>query len=395
MRISSKTFELQWLNALRRQQAGLATVQQQVSTGKRINTAADDPAGAAQSLLLEQGLDRLANYRANAETARRRLSLEESALAEAGDALNRVRELALQAANATQTVESRRAIAAEAEELLTGLVNIANAQDGEGRYLFAGNKVQVRPFVAGSTVQYAGDGGIRAQRVDDARTVQEGDPGSAVFMQVAAGNGTYVVEANPANQGTAFFTAATVSNAAAWVPGNYTVVFTAADTWEARNGATVVASGSYAPGQTVGFLGASVTFDGIPAAGDSFDVSPAGFKDVFQTVRDFITTLTTSTSSAPGRAAFQNQVNGDLQNLDQALEHLAGFRSGVGARLAAVDRQLESNADLELDLNQSVSGLRDVDYASAISRLEQQLISLEAAQKAFARTRSFSLFDVL
>lgn len=396
MRISSNTFQLQWLNAVRRQQAELANAQQQVSTGKRINTAADDPAGAAQSVLLEQGLDRLANYRTNAETARRRLSLEESSLTEAGDALNRVRELALQAANATQTVESRRAIAAEAEELLTGLLNIANTQDGEGRYLFGGNKVQVRPFVmAGNGVQYAGDGGIRAQRVDDARTVQEADPGSAVFMQVPAANGTYSVEPAATNQGTAFFTAATVSNASAWVPGNYTVVFTAADTWEARQGATVVASGGYAAGQTVSFLGAALTFDGTPAAGDSFDVGPAGFQDVFQTVRDFISTLNLNTNSASGRAAFQNQVNGDLQNIDQALQHLSGFRSGVGARLSAVDRQLESNADLELDLNQSVSALRDVDYASAISRLEQQLTSLEAAQKAYARTRSFSLFDVL
>lgn len=395
MRISSNTFQLQWQNAIRRQQADLVALQQQVSTGKRINTAADDPAGAAQSLLLEQGLDRLANYRTNAETARRRLSLEESALTEAGDALNRVRELALQAANATQTIESRQAIVAEAEELLTGLLNIANAQDGEGRYLFAGNKVQVRPFVAGSPVQYAGDAGIRAQRVDDARTVQEADPGSAVFMQVPAGNGTYSVEAAAGNQGTAFFTAATVSNPAAWVPGDYDLVFTAADTWEVRQGATVVATGSYAPGQTVNFLGAAITLDGTPAAGDSFEVSPAGFKDVFQTVRDFITTLSTSTNSAAGRSAFQNQVNGDLQNLDQALQHLSGFRSQVGARLSAVDRQLESNADLELDLNQSVSSLRDVDYASAISRLEQQLTSLEAAQKAYARTQSFSLFDVL
>lgn len=395
MRISSNTFQLQWLNSISRQQTELARAQQQVSTGKRINTAADDPAGAAQSLLLQQGLDRLENYATNAETARRRLSLEESSLAQASDALNRVRELALQAANATQTPETRQAIAAEARELLNSLVNVANAQDGEGRYVFAGNKVQVRPFVQAGAVQYAGDDGVRFQRVDDARTVQEGDPGSAVFMQVAAGNGTYRVSAAPANQGTAFFTAATVANANAWVPGNYTVEFTSASTWEARSGATVLASGSYGPGDTVSFQGAAITFEGTPSAGDTFQVGQAGFQDVFRTVQDFITSLNVATSSAPGRAAFQNRINADLQNLDQALQQLAGFRSRVGARLGTLDRQLENNADLALELSQSVSALRDLDYASAISRLEQQLTSLEAAQKAYARTRSFSLFDVL
>ena len=161
MRISSSSYQLQWLAAIRRQQADLAEIQNQVTTGKRINTAGDDPAGAAQGLLLQQGIDRLENYGANAETARRRLSLEEGALAQATDALNRVRELAIQAASGAQTPESRSAIAAEAAELLTGLLNTANSQDGEERYLFAGNIVQTRPFVLSGSVQYAGDPGSR------------------------------------------------------------------------------------------------------------------------------------------------------------------------------------------------------------------------------------------
>ena len=113
MRIASSVYQLQWLSSIRRQQAELAATQEQVSTGKRINTAADDPAGAAQAILLQQGLDRLENYGANAETAQRRLGLEEGALSQSSDALNRVRELAIQAANGTQTRESRSAIAAE------------------------------------------------------------------------------------------------------------------------------------------------------------------------------------------------------------------------------------------------------------------------------------------
>ena len=115
MRVSSSTYQLQWLASIRRQQAELAEIQNQVTTGKRINTAKDDPAGAAQGLLLQQGIDRLENFGANAETARRRLALEEDSLAQATDALNRLRELAIQSASGTQTPESRSAIDAEAE----------------------------------------------------------------------------------------------------------------------------------------------------------------------------------------------------------------------------------------------------------------------------------------
>ncbi len=395
MRVSSSVYQLQWLASIRRQQAELAATQQQVSTGKRINTAADDPAGAAQAILLQQGVDRLKNYAANTETAQRRLGLEEGSLSQATEALNRVRELAIQAANGTQTRESRSAIAAEATELLNGLLNTANSQDGEGRYLFAGNQVQSRPFILNGTVQYTGDSGTRSQRVADARTVQEGDSGSAVFMQIPSGNGAYTVSSAGGNAGTASWTSATVTTGTPFVPGTYTLAFTSASTWEASSAGVVVATGTYAPGGSLSFQGATIAFQGTPAAGDQFTVAPARFQDVFRTVQDFITTLGTDTASPAGRSTFQNQLNSNLQNLDQALQHLSNFRSQVGSRLATIDQQSENNADVELELKRSLSVIRDLDYATAISRLELQLTSLEAAQKAYARTQSFSLFDVL
>jgi flagellar hook-associated protein 3 FlgL len=396
MRIASNVYQMQWLASIQRKQAELAAIQQQTSTGKRVSTAADDPAGAAQALLLQQGLDRLGNFKSNADTASRRLSLEEVSLSQGSDALNRVRELAIQAANATQTRESRSAMVAEVRELLTGLYDTANAQDGQGNYLFAGNQVQSRPFVPGTPAQYNGDSGVRSQRIGDTRTIQEGDPGSAVFMQVPAGNGTYTVTGNASNQGTACWTSATVSNASAWIPDTYALSFTAADAWEVHNSSgALVGSGSYSDGQAIGFAGVSVGFEGTPVAGDQFVIDQSGFQNVFKTVQDFLTTLDMDTSSPDGRAAFQNQLNSNLQNLDQSLQHLGNIRSQVGARLATIDRQQSSNADMSLDLSQSISVIRDLDYASAISRLEQQLNSLEAAQKAYTRTRSLSLFDIL
>lgn len=395
MRISSTVYQLQWLASIRRQQQELADNQAQVSSGKRINTASDDPAGTAQAILLQQGLDRLQNYASNSETARRRLSLEENSLSQATDVLDRVRELAVQAGTGAQTAESRSAIAAEAAELLDGLLNTANAQDGEGRYLFAGNQVKARPFIQSGTVQYVGDHGVRSQRVADARTVQEGDPGSAVFMQIPAANGSFSVAAGAGNQGSASWSSATVTAGQAFVPGSYTVVFTSPTTWEARNGGTVIASGTHAPGEAISFQGATLEFQGTPAAGDTFTVATAGFRDAFTTVQDFIRTLAQPTNTPAARAAFQNRLNSDLQNLDQALQHVSNVRSQVGARLSTIDQQAENNADLNVELSGSLSAIRDLDYASAISKLEQQLNSLEVAQKAYARTQSLSLFDVL
>ena len=146
MRVSTKSFQMQWLANFTARQVQLADIQRQVSTGKRVTTAGDDPVGAAQIIQLQEGLNRLDSFAKNADTARRRLSLEESALTEAGDLLNRVRELAIQAGGATQTNQVRQALADEAREVRRNLLDLANSQDGEGRYLFAGNRVKDQPF---------------------------------------------------------------------------------------------------------------------------------------------------------------------------------------------------------------------------------------------------------
>lgn len=375
----------------------MAEIQRQVSTGKRVATAADDPAGAAQIIQLQDGLNRLDRYSANADTARRRLSLEENALAEAGDLLDRVRELGIQAGGASQTPEVRQALADEARELRRNLLDLANAQDGEGRYLFAGNAVKTQPFTnTGGSVTYNGDDGTRSQRIGDNRVVSEADAGSSVFSAIRAGNGTFTVAPAASNSGTAIYSAATVVNASAWPTASFTIAFTAPDTYEVRDGGgAVIQSGGFSSGDTISFAGVGVTVEGQPATGDEFQVAPSNYQDVFTTVDRFIAAMESDLSGGANRAQAQSALNSSLLDLDQALEHLGTVRSSVGSRLAVIEQQGENNEDLGLQYTQTLSLLRDVDYASAISELEQQLLGLEAAQKTFARTRSFSLFNLI
>lgn len=396
MRISSQTLQLQWLADVYRRQAGLARIQKQVTSGQRINTAADDPAGAGQVVVLKQGIDRLTNFGANAEAARRRLALEENSLAQFDDSLSRVRELAVQAGGGVQTVETRTAIAAEMRELLANMVGIANSQDGEGRYLFAGNAVSTRPVnIVNGVATYNGDDGVRSQRVGDSRTIREGDPGSEVFFGIRDGNGTFAVAAG-ANTGTAFLQNATVTSPAAWVADTYTISFTTPTAYTVTNsGGAVVASGAWQPGEAVQFAGASVVIAGQPAAGDSFSVSPSANRSAFETVNRLIAALEGDSVTPQGRAAFQTALNDSLMSLDQVEGHLNDVRSTIGGRLSALDEQKSNNEELSIQLQSTLSTVRDVDYAAAITALEREMTSLEAAQKVFARTQTLSLFDVL
>jgi len=399
MRISTKTYQLMWLNGFNQRQSEVADIQQQVSTGRRISTAADDPAGAAQTVLLQQSLDRMQTYTVNADTARRRLSLEENALSGATDALNRVRELVIQAGGASMTPESQAALAAEAREMLKSLVTLANSQDGEGRYLFAGNRVQTQPFtLSGDTVYYNGDDGIRSQRIGEDLTVAEGDAGSKVFGTIRSGNGTFSAEALPANSGTGIISSATVANPGAWVPDEYSIGFLSPDATNyvvVDGSGSLVTSGTFSPGDTISFNGIGIQIDGEPGGGDTFKITPSRHQDVFETVQNFIDAMESGSQGPANRAMTQNKLNASLMDLDQALLHLNALRSQVGTRLSAISEQADHNEELTLQLGQTLSTIRDVDYASAITELELQLTGLEAAQKTFLRTQSLSLFNFL
>lgn len=399
MRVSSKSIQMQWLSVLAQQQSAVARLQQQVGSGQRINRASDDPVGAAQITLFQQGLDRLQNYASNADTAERRLSLEESALNEATDVLNRARELAVQAGGASaMTPEARQAIANEVNELLTSLIDIGNTQDGEGRYLFSGNKVQTKAFeIFAGGVAYAGDQGERSQRISDDRLVQENDSGAAVFNAIRTGNGTYSVTASNGNQGDMTFTSASLNNPSAWVPENFTIRFTAPDSYDLLNGAgaPIQAGIPYQPGSLISFNGAVISFEGTAAAGDEFNVRASTNQSVFRTLQKFVTTLESGVSDSADRALYQNNLNNALMDIEQSLTHINNVRSDVGARLNVIDSQRSVNDEVGFQLESSLSTVRDLDYASAISELQLRLLSLETAQKSFARTQQSSLFDFI
>jgi flagellar hook-associated protein 3 FlgL len=89
------------------------------------------------------------------------------------------------------------------------------------------------------------------------------------------------------------------------------------------------------------------------------------------------------------------ELNSTLLDLDRALENVSNTRSVVGSRLSVIEQQGDTNEELTIQLQQTLSSIQDVDLAKAISSLQAQMTSLEAAQKVFAQTAQMSLFRVL
>lgn len=118
-------------------------------------------------------------------------------------------------------------------------------------------------------------------------------------------------------------------------------------------------------------------------------------KDVFAMVQDVITALQAPQPDAASRAAFNTAMQDGLNDMDLALDHMGQLRTRVGSRQNTLDNQLSINADFKLNLQEVLSDTRDVDYAEAISRFNQQLTSLQAAQQAFVQVQGLSLFNYL
>lgn len=397
MRISTNLQFTQSLNALLARQAESFKTQLQLSTGQKINTAAQDPVGAGSIVQLDRARAELERFGANSNVLANRLNLAEVALTSTGDRLLRVRELAVQGFNGSQSPESRSAIADELEQQLEALFALANSDDGSGRYLFAGSQGSAVPFNLGpGGVVYAGDQVQRRVDVSPSLSVADVAPGSEIFLRVPTGNGTFAARPDPANAGTLVLGSAGLSGSTPWAPDNYRIVFDGAGGYSVEDGsATVIATGTYTPGEAIEFGGVQLRFNGAPAAGDSFSVQPSPRQDVFATVQGVIDALRLPSATPEQRAAQQNAFFASLEDLGAAQEQIIDARSKIGAGLNTLDRTTEERASQVLSLSTTLSGIRDVNYAEAASQLSQQLLMLEAAQATFAKVQGNSLFNYI
>jgi len=401
MRISTAGMHNTSIAAILDHQAQMAQTQTQVTTGKKFQTAAEDPIGATRAATLDRTVADNDQFARNSNIVENRLNYEEHSLADATLLLQRARELALEGANTTLGPSERRMLANEVRQQLAAMIDTANRDDGNGEYLFAGTSTGTKPFATGTTgVSYQGDDTTRQIRISNSQALADGHTGADVFMNIAERNGVFRTTVGPANTGSGTIDVGRVVDSTAWVPDNYTLQFTTATDWQVVDDTlpvpNVITSGTgFTPGQSVSFLGVSVTITGTPAANDSFAIAPAQKLDVFAMLDHLATTLEGSTSTTQSLADFQAEIGASIADLDQGLERIVGVRAEVGARLSAIDQASATRETEAIDLQSLLSDLRDVDYASAISKLNQQYAGLQAAQAAYTRIAQMSLFDFL
>ena len=193
MRISSNTIYDAGVSAMQQQSAKLLQAQQQIATGRRILTPADDPIGAAQALQVTQSQTMNAQYSTNAGSASDSLTLEESVLGSITSLLQDVKTIAVNAGNGALNSKDRAILATDLSGRYQQLLALANTVDGNGQYLFSGYQGGVRPFTerAPGMVDYNGDQGQRLIQISNSEQLAVSDAGADVFQRIPNAGGGY------------------------------------------------------------------------------------------------------------------------------------------------------------------------------------------------------------
>ncbi|MGV8958944.1 MAG: flagellar hook-associated protein FlgL [Stenotrophomonas sp.] len=396
-RISTGMMFSQSVSLMMAKQAKMNHLEQQISTGRRLVTAKDDPVASGAAVGLDRSLAALDRMQLNAGNVQNRLGLQENTLAQVGDMMGRITELTIYANNPALASADKQAMVTEIEAIRGNLLALANATDGTGRYLFGGTADGSPPFsqVNGGVV-YSGDQTQRQIEVGPDTYVQDALPGSEIFLRIGTGDGHVDGAAAAANAGTGILTNITRDGDGSWNGQPFSVRFTAADQYELLDaGGAVVSTGSMKTGDDLVLNGVRLHIDGKPAAGDRFEVSASTSRDIFSTLDNLIGALSMDIGTPAQAAAQQNQLQNGLRDVARAAERMIDSRAAGGAQLKALDNAADMRESNVVTLKGTLSQMRDLDYADALSQYQLEKTALQAAQTLFSQMQSMSLFNMI
>lgn len=172
------------LAALDRVDENQQQVLNQLSSGLRIQTPADDPAGAAELVEVQADDDSTEQYVSDANAMQSQMQAADSALNSVGEALNRALTLGVEGGSATLSDSDRSAIANELSGIQSELLQLSNSSL-QGNYLFGGTATATTPYVADSSsssgIGYQGNDTENQVEVGLNYWIKSNVPGSSIF----------------------------------------------------------------------------------------------------------------------------------------------------------------------------------------------------------------------
>ncbi len=427
MQISTKLFNDQLVRQFGNLTSDVQSLQERIATGKNILSSSDDPVNAVNLSVAKEQRNLLARFEINGEAARRRLDLTGGALNQMTNVLTRITELTTQAASGSYGSADREAIKIEIEELSNVMMEIANTKDSQNQSLFGGYKFKGQPFYKDDSgfVSYTGDRGMHRVQISENMNVATSIDGGSSFMRIDTRDGrksvfdvisgvkNAITNTNKFKSLASGIAEAQIRIVADRDPNPWT--FNLEGSLGSVTISTKVANNSYTDLVTQINLNTAKT--GIVAELDpktglinlkdntngkisinALQVEGEDFAS--ESVKNYISFDTLDGSGSligeTRHIADQDQaLNGSIQDLKLAVDHISNQQAFVGAQINKVERQVEVLGNRKIAVSERISDLGDADLAELVTKLQGLLVSRDAAQQAFAKIGQQSLFDFL
>lgn len=378
----------------------------QLSSGLRISSAKDDAAGAAIAEKMTSRVRGFDQARRNANDAVSALQTAEGGLNTVANHLQRIRELAVQAVNDTQSASDRAALQQEAGQLVAGIDSLAQQTEFNGKRLLDGSFVGVSFQTTGDAHGQMSEVGLRSLRTADLKkeALTSSGSGAQVAGTVDLSNNFYsliaasstsaplastnitnlefshnggpfiaipslTVNTNPVANANEFALQVDLANFAAGGAHNAFVIPT--DTLQLRVGGTFsdLASAQNEASRLETLLGLPAGYLGTPAYNASSTLTSNGS----------VSQIDLSTSAGATTA---------LKIADDALAIVSNVRNQLGAEQNRIGHQVANLQTASENTAAARSRIRDADYGVAVAGLTSGQIAQQAGIAMLAQASS-------
>jgi len=399
------------LNNIMNRQSSLANLQENLTSGKRVVRASDDPTGAAQA---ERAITRLARIQTDQralESQRDSIAQAESTLGDVNNALQSFRELAATAGNASHSPLERQSIANQLKGYRDQVFALANRKDTNGLPLFSALGSALTPFVGPQALpQDYTFNGTPGQVASSEVSIPYALDGDRAFMNLPSRDGVFNVTlttvAAPPHEirtsGVALTNPTLVSGSAyaisitgvdtTTVPGTTTVTYDIAENPNVTgpfSGSASYPTNTPANIAVTAIPGLSISILGAPAVGDVMTLDPR--PSVFSVMDDAIRDIGNAVNS---NAAMQ-AVGQALNNVDIGMSRISSVRGQAGDLLNRAEK-ISSNQDKRsIQVEGDRSRAEDLDMIKGVSDFQNQQTGYQAALQSYAQVQKLSLFNYI
>lgn len=364
-------------NAMVKNNRNLADAMQQLSTGKRINSAKDDAAGLAISSRMTSQITGLNQAVRNGNDAVSMLQTTEGAMIEMTNMLQRMRELAIQSSNDTYTAVDRGYLDLEFQQLKAEINRITDDTEWNGMGFLDGSVTNDDGTVGKFEFQVgANDGQIITHTISD---MGFRDDAQSAFVTTTP-NAVGVEQVSKLTLSGTYKAGDQISFKIGDEAVNYTVLEEdVADADNATNLEAIAAKLLTAAATPMGDVdvtasGSVLTFT-AGTAGTGFDTTTStDLVDAGALKNLRALTILNNTDS-----------NASINQLDVAIDRINTERAGLGAVINRLNYAVDNLANVSLNTSESRSRIMDADYAKASSELARTQIISQAATAMLAQ----------